>query len=166
MKQFPRATSRLAGWAIAAAAAAATAAFGAGVANAQGAPDVHGKTFSEASKTLANAGYTVQVSTTVGDRQAQDDCLVTSQRAGMNPSAIEFRSGPFAPSDGSLVLVSLNCNAASASITNPGNSAASPQGKQAAQEQADIEYRGTDAGQEDCRAYERQHPESPSLPGC
>jgi hypothetical protein len=166
MKRFPHATSRLAGSAIVAAAAAATAVLGAGVADAQGAPDVQGKKYSEASTVLADAGYTAQVSTTVGDQLSRDDCLVTNQRTGMSPSAIEFRSGPFAPSNGSTVLVSLNCNGGAASIGGAGNSAASPEGKKAAQEQADIEYRGTAAGQQDCRAYERQNPDAASLPGC
>jgi hypothetical protein len=133
MNRFPHASGGLAGLALVA--AATTVALGAGTAHAQGAPDVSGKTFAEASTALADAGYTVQVSTTVGDQLAKDNCLVTNQRVGMKPSAIEFRSGPFAPSNGSTVLVALNCNGALASISEPGNSAASQEGKKAAAEE-------------------------------
>jgi hypothetical protein len=64
-----------------AAIAAATSIFllGGGVAGAATAPDETGKKYSDAVADLKKAGYTVEVSTTVGDQLPQSDCLVTSQ---------------------------------------------------------------------------------------
>ena len=43
-------------------------------------PDVTGKSFSNAQTALKTAGYTVVVASTVGDKTAQSDCVVTGQR--------------------------------------------------------------------------------------
>jgi hypothetical protein len=94
------------------------------IASASSAPDVSGQKYSDASATLTNAGLEAVVSTTVGDRKAWPDCLVTfSQQRDVKPppnskAALKHR-----------VLVALNCNAAVASPKAPGYSAASSEGK-------------------------------------
>ena len=66
------------------------------------------------------------VSTTVGDRKAWPDCLVTNAVARTVPPP-ENSSG--AATD--QLLVSLNCDDGEASSKTPGFSAASPEGKAA-----------------------------------
>jgi hypothetical protein len=60
----------------------------------------------------------------------QSDCVVTSQRTKSIP-----QSGSH-PTAGTVVVVSLNCDPHVASATNPGYSAASPQGRADAAAQA------------------------------
>ena len=86
--------------------------FSPAIASAQGSPSVVGKKYLEASQTLANAGYTVEVSNRMGDRITEDDCLVASQRDSTKP---------FTVGGDKTVLLSLNCNAVL--------SAASPEGR-------------------------------------
>jgi hypothetical protein len=97
-----------------------------GVAHASS-PDVVGQKYGDASGTLNGAGYTPVVQTAVGDHLAQSSCVVTHQQ--------DRTVQPPENSGGSAVkqtLVSLNCDAAVASATTPGNSLASPEGRAAA----------------------------------
>ena len=87
-------------------------------------PDVTGQKYGDAASVLSNAGFELVVSTTVGDRNAWQDCLVfiTQQR--------DVRPPP--NSRGAVrhqMLVSLNCDAAVASATRPGYSAQSPEAR-------------------------------------
>lgn len=87
-----------------------------GTANAS--PDVSGKSFSDASAALANAGYTVVVGSTLGDKLAQSDCLVTSQQ-DMVPDS--FGRTQFKGVRTKTVVLSLNCNRKPASAPEPGS---------------------------------------------
>ncbi|OBC06958.1 hypothetical protein A5784_09375 [Mycobacterium sp. 852013-50091_SCH5140682] len=90
-------------------------------------PNVVGQKYGDASTTLSGAGYTPVVRTTVGDRLAWSDCVVTNQ--------VDHTEQPAPNSSGSAVnqtLVSLNCDAAVASAKAPGNSLGSPEGRAAA----------------------------------
>jgi hypothetical protein len=94
---------------------------------AQASPNVVGQKYGDASTTLSGAGFTPVVRTTVGDRLSWSDCIVTSQQ--------DHTEQPAPNSSGSAVnqtLVSLNCDAAVASATSPGNSLGSPEGRAAA----------------------------------
>lgn len=108
----------------AAAALAGLAISGSGMAAA--ATDVTGQKYSDAQSALSSAGLKPVVETVVGDQESWPDCVVTRQQA----RTVQ----PPANSSGSAtneMLVSLNCNAGVASATQPGNSAASPEGKAA-----------------------------------
>jgi beta-lactam-binding protein with PASTA domain len=100
-----------------------------GVANAD-APTVVGQKYSDASSALNSAGNKVKVGSTFGHGVSQSDCVVIAQttksipQRGSNPTA------------GTVVVVSLNCSPHVASATNPGYSAASPQGRADAAAQA------------------------------
>jgi len=116
-------------WAGAAATAAAIAS--AVPAHAASLPDVTGKTYSDASTKLSDAGFKPVVATTVGDQKAWPDCLVSN--------VSEQTVAPPPNSSGSPtneVLVSLNCYSAEASATGAGYSAASPEGRAIAAEKA------------------------------
>ncbi|CAN5525812.1 hypothetical protein BH09ACT8_BH09ACT8_50590 [soil metagenome] len=99
----------------------------AGVAAAGPGPDVVGQKYSDAQSALSAVGFSSVVSTTVGDRQAWPDCVVDSQVSRNIPP--QENSGASATNQ---MLVSLNCDAAVASATSPGNSLESPQGRAAA----------------------------------
>jgi hypothetical protein len=152
---------------LAAAAGAAMILFSTGVACAQGSPSVSGKKFSEASATLQGAGYTVKVSAVVGDRLPQTDCVVTGQSDSAPPA---FGPSQFNAGKDKTVLLSLNCNAAVASATDAGNSAASPEGQATKKDQKDVEWQRTPDGQKWCEDTKAQHPEwdwkSSKLAGC
>jgi pyruvate/2-oxoglutarate dehydrogenase complex dihydrolipoamide acyltransferase (E2) component len=104
------------------AASALMALFGTGVAAAD---DYAGQTYSDASSAASDAGLTVVVASRVGDKLAQDECLVTRSQ-----------TAPFASAnDGahvdSQVQFYLNCNGGYATATKPGASLASPEGREA-----------------------------------
>ena len=156
---------------LAAAAGAAMSLLSAGAAGAQGAPDVTGKKYSEATATLKNAGFTAKLAATVGDQLSQDDCLVSSQEVVPSTS-------PFGPSqfkvgeDNNIVMLSLNCNATLASAGKAGNSAGSPEGRKAKKTQGDMNVwmwrQTTPEGQQWCKEAKVQHPEwfKAPVPGC
>ena len=103
-------------------AAATMALFGTGIAAAD---DYAGQTYADASSAASDAGQTVLIASRVGDRLAQDDCIVTSSQ-----------SAPFIHGDDfahvtDTVQFNLNCEGAYASATSPGASVASPEGKAA-----------------------------------
>ena len=100
---------------------------GAGVAAAGPGPDVVGQKYSDAESALSAAGFAPVVSTTVGDRQPWPSCVVDSQVSRSVPP--QENSGASATNQ---MLVSLNCDAAVATATSPGNSLESPQGRAAA----------------------------------
>ena len=117
--------SRILGVAAIAVAAPAASLVLSGIAEAS--PDVVGQKYGDASTTLSGAGFTPVVRTTVGDRLSWSDCIVTNQQ--------DHTEQPAENSSGSAVnqtLVSLNCDAAVASATSPGNSLGSPEGRAAA----------------------------------
>lgn len=119
------------------AAAVSMALFGTGVAAAD---DYAGETYADASSAAGDAGMTVVVAGRVGDKLSQDDCLVTRSQVA-----------PFASAnDGihydSQIQFYLNCNGGVASATTPGNSAASPTGREtiAAQQEAEAQQNEQD----------------------
>ena len=86
------------------------------ISQADAAPDQTGQTFAEAKAALAQAGYSVVVSTTVGDQLSQNDCLVVRQET---TTASPFSGGDWtggtdfgASGTGSKpqVLLSLDCS--------------------------------------------------------
>lgn len=85
-----------------ASAIAAGLALGTGVANAS--PSVTGQTFSAASSTLKSAGYTVVAASSFGDKLAQSDCLVVSQRDAKKSVTNSLASRP------KTVFLSLDCS--------------------------------------------------------
>jgi hypothetical protein len=107
----------------AAAGVAATISVGVGVAGA--APDVVGQTYRDAKNTIQSEGSAVVIATRTGGSADIDKCIVTN--AWGKPSVDQPRtaSGP------NEVWVALSCNAAIAGPGTPGNSAASPEGRQA-----------------------------------
>ena len=102
---------------------AATISVGAGVAGA--APDVVGQTYRDAKSTIQSQGSAVVIATRTGGSADIDKCIVTN--AWGKPSVDQPRQAP-GPNE---VWVALSCNAAIAGPGTPGNSAASPEGRQA-----------------------------------
>jgi len=102
---------------------AATVSVGAGIAVA--APDVVGQTYNDAKQTIQIAGSAVAIATRTGGLAETGKCIVTN--AWDKPTVTPPGQAP--PPD--TVLVALNCNAAVASAGSPGNSAGSPEGRQA-----------------------------------
>jgi hypothetical protein len=96
--------------------------FGTGVAAAD---DYAGQTYSDASSAISDAGKKAVIASRAGDTLADDDCIVTHSQ-----SAPWLKGDDFSPVT-DTVLVYLNCNATVASAKDPGNSAASPEGRQA-----------------------------------
>jgi hypothetical protein len=107
----------------AAAGVAATISVGGGVAAA--APDVVGQTYNEAKQTIQAQGSAVIIATRTGGLAETEKCIVTN--AWDKPSVTQPRKAP----GPDTVWVALNCNAAVASAGSPGNSAGSPEGRQA-----------------------------------
>jgi hypothetical protein len=105
------------------AAAASAAVVGAG--SAAAAPDVVGQTYNDAKQTIQETGATAVIATKTGSLASLDACIVTN--AWNKPQVDNPRGG----SDQQQVMVALNCNAAVATAGSAGNSAASPEGRQA-----------------------------------
>jgi hypothetical protein len=89
------------------------------------APDVVGQTYRDAKSTIQGQGSAVVIATRTGGLADVDQCIVTN--AWNKPSMSQARHAP-GPNE---VLVALSCNAAVAGPGVPGNSAASPAGRQA-----------------------------------
>jgi hypothetical protein len=105
----------------AACAFAISAALGTGVAAAD---DYAGQTYADASSAASDAGESVVIAAKVGDQVSEDECLVTRSQPTPFASAV----------DGAAVggiQFYLNCNVGVASETQPGNSLASPAGREA-----------------------------------
>lgn len=95
-------------------------------ANASGAPDVVGMTYTDAVSKIEGGGGTAKISVTVGDRQASmGDCLVTS---ATEAPFTEVSNGAFKHVN-NVVLLALNCDRGVASATTPGASLGSPDGR-------------------------------------
>lgn len=109
-----------------ASAAACAVLLGAGVAQAGSTPNVVGQKYSDAQTAITGAGLTPVISTIVGDQLSQPDCQVVNTVARTVPAPENTSASPT-----SQLLISLNCDAAVASATKPGFSAASPQGASA-----------------------------------
>lgn len=97
-----------------------------------------GQTYGEAQQAIQQAGGTDTVATVVGDQLPTTQCRVTGSRSASSVDPSGFSTG------GGRILLDLNCNADLASPGNPGNSAASPEGRQAqegqqAQQQAEAQ---------------------------
>jgi hypothetical protein len=104
--------------------------FGSGIAAAD---DYAGQTYSDASKSISDAGKKAVIASRAGDTLSDDDCIVSHSQ-----SAPWIKGDAFAPVT-DTVLIYLNCNATVASAKDPGNSAGSPEGRaaiQAAQDKA------------------------------
>jgi len=108
----------------AAAGVAATISVGTGVAAAS-VPDVVGQTYKDAKNTIQGQGSAVVIATRTGGSADVDKCIVTN--AWSKPSDTQPRQAP-GPNE---VWVALSCHAAIAGPGTPGNSAASPEGRQA-----------------------------------
>jgi PASTA domain len=154
---------------LAAAAGAAMSLLSAGKAGAQGAPDVTGKKYSEATAALKNAGFTAQLAAKVGDQLSQGDCLVSSQAVLASTSSFgpsQFKGG----GGNNIVMLSLNCNGGLASAGESGNSAASPEGQAAKKLQEKVEWESSPDGQAWCKEAKIQYPRwdwsVPNLAGC
>jgi hypothetical protein len=106
--------------------AVSMAAFGTGVAAAD---DYTGQTYADASAAISDAGMKAVIATRTGDSLPEDKCVVTHAQ-----QAAWIKGDDFSPVT-DTVLLDLNCNAAVASAKASGNSAASPQGRAAIQEQ-------------------------------
>ena len=107
------------------------------------ADDYSGQTYADASKSISDAGKKAVIASRAGDTLADDDCIVTHSQ-----SAPWIKGDDFAPVT-DTVLVYLNCNATVATAKDPGNSAASPEGRAAiakAQEQQQQEQSGSSGG--------------------
>ena len=92
------------------------------------ADDYSGKKYSDATSAISDAGQKAVIAARFGDSLDDDDCVVTNSE-----QAPWLKGDDFAPVT-DTVLLDLNCNAAVASATTPGNSAASPEGRAAIEE--------------------------------
>ena len=106
-------------------AAVSMAFFGTGVAAAD---DYAGQTYADASSAASDAGQTVIVANRVGDKLPQDECIVT--RSWDAPFIRDDVEGEFGHASDEVEL-SLNCNGGYATAAKPGNSLASPEGREA-----------------------------------
>jgi hypothetical protein len=97
------------------------------IAHAGSPPNVVGLKYSDARSALTGAGYSVIVSTTVGDTVDRPDCMVTRQQGRTEPAPENTTASPV-----SQMLLSLNCDAPVATAVTPGNSRQSPVGRAAA----------------------------------
>jgi hypothetical protein len=106
----------------AAAGVTATLTVGAGIAAAV--PDVVGQTYTDAKNTIQQTGAVPVIATRTGATVDEGKCVVTNAWSKPAATAIGDKAS-------NQVLVALNCNAAVASAGSAGNSAASPEGRQA-----------------------------------
>lgn len=114
----------------------AAVAFSAGVAGASG-PDLSGQTYGKAAEQLKGWGLTPVIASVVGDQLPTDDCIVTSSTRASNLDSSGRSRGP-------QTLLQLNCNQQLAEPGKPGNSAASPAGRQ----MKSLQQQGTKLGRD------------------
>ena len=93
------------------------------------ADDYAGQTYGDAVGAITDAGKKVVISSRSGNAPAGDNCLVTHSESA------PWRKGTYFSEVTNTVLLDLNCNAKVASATQAGNSAASPEGRAALEEQ-------------------------------
>jgi hypothetical protein len=111
--------------------------FGSGIAAAD---DYSGQTYADASKAIGDAGKKAVIASRAGDTLSDDDCIVTHSQ-----SAPWIKGNDFAAVT-DTVLVYLNCNATVANAKDPGNSAASPEGRAAIQKQQEEQQKAAAGG--------------------
>jgi hypothetical protein len=117
--------ARGAGVAAAGVTVAAMAMLGAGSAHAD---SLIGQTYEKARSTVSgDMNATPVLSTVNGDQLPLDSCIVSSWTKSSAVDAL-------GESSGQKILLNLNCNAKVAQAGEPGNSAMTPQGKQAKQD--------------------------------
>lgn len=92
------------------------------------ADDYTGQTYSDAASKVSESGKKAVVESRSGDLLPQDDCVVTHSH-----QAPWLKGDRFTPVT-DTVLLDLNCNAKVATAKEPGNSAASPEGREAIKE--------------------------------
>jgi hypothetical protein len=119
-----------------AATAATVTIVGPGIATAA-ADDDSGQTYADATAKLSEAGKKAVITSRSGDSLPQSKCIVTHSQ-----SAPWLKGKGFTPVT-NTVLLDLNCNATVATATTPGNSAASPEGRQALKEAAAKKKKGS-----------------------
>lgn len=126
---------------------AVSALVGGGVASAD---DYAGQTYADAAAAISGSGGTVIVASRVGDKLAQDDCIVenTSKPSFIRPASDDTVFNTVTTE----VRLNLNCNGGLASATSQGNSAASPEGKTA---KAAADKAAADAADEEAAALEK-----------
>ncbi|MET0474923.1 MAG: hypothetical protein ABW001_09825 [Mycobacterium sp.] len=95
---------------------------GGGVASAD---DYAGQTYSDASSAASDAGQTVVVAGRVGDKLAQDDCIVERSQAA------PFASANDGAHVSDQVQFYLNCNGGYATAKSPGTSLGTQEGRAA-----------------------------------
>ncbi|WP_133066867.1 hypothetical protein [Mycolicibacterium sphagni] len=128
---------------------------GGGLATGSGDPDLSGETYAKASQDIKSWGGKAEIGTVIGDQVATDDCIVTrSRRPGyLNSSGTK---------DTTEYVLDLFCGTTLAAPGKPGNSAASPQGKQEQHNLKAIEWINQDpkncAGQTWCKPLCDKYP--------
>jgi hypothetical protein len=107
--------------------------FGSGIASAKG-PALEGKTYSEAAAIIARNNGTPVIATVSGSELAMDDCIVVSYHKSsfLNSRGRNDRKNNF--------LLNMNCNRRVAGAGHSGNSAMSPDGAKAKEEQKTATY--------------------------
>jgi len=115
-------------------------------------PSMVGKTYGEAAAMLSQWKFASEVSTTFGTELSRNDCIVVNQ-------VLRPASHFGATNTPAKLLLSLDCTAAVADATHPGNSAGSPEGRHAKQEKILEWWRtNTPEGQEWCATNHTAHP--------
>jgi hypothetical protein len=104
------------------------------------ADDYSGQTYGDASKAISDAGKKAVIASRAGDTLSDDDCIVTHSQSAPWIKGDDFS----AVTD--TVLVYLNCNATVATAKDPGNSAASPEGRAAIQKQQEDQQKAESGG--------------------
>lgn len=110
--------------------ATSAALFGAGVAAA--APNVVGMPYDDAVSVINHSGGSAVVATRVGSKLDDSDCLVTNAWDGVFLRGTSIGGSRHTNGE---VMLALNCNGSVAKAGKPGNSAASPAGREANAEQ-------------------------------
>jgi hypothetical protein len=104
------------------------------------ADDYSGQTYGDASKAISDAGKKAVIASRAGDTLSDDDGIVTHSESAPWIKGDDFS----AVTD--TVLVYLNCNATVATAKDPGNSAASPEGRAAIQKQQEDQQKAESGG--------------------
>jgi hypothetical protein len=136
--------------------AVSMAVFGAGIAAAT--DNYAGKTYADVSSALSKSKLKGVIADRVGDALPLDQCVVTRSE---KPPWI--KGDHFRPVN-DTVLLYLDCNAAVASATTPGNSAESPEGRQAKKEQETADFLNAhpeycDTNPAFCQSFHKAHPD-------
>jgi len=131
-------------------------------------PSVVGMTYDKATAALSKAHIPAEIATRTGTELKQGDCIVFDQLLRPASSRKELGSSGTVKeqSTPATLMLSLNCNAPIASAGQAGNSAASPAGRAAKDQQAAVAYRQTPEGQVACAQLKKKHPEYFPLDGC